>query len=599
VHLSKLKLWNFRKFGDVEEFSLDRASLTLAFNAGLNVLIGENDSGKSAIIDAIRLVLKTHSQDWVRVDEDDFHAGRNRLRIELVLSGIGVEEGKNFTEFLTWETVDGKVSPLLRLILDVSRNTSNGQILPYEVRAGGDSRGKALSPEAREYLKVTYLKPLRDAEAELVARKNSRLSQILVGHDAFKNKGSDHDLLKKLEEFNVSIERYFVGTDHQGAAITDQLGKELKDQIDAYIGALYQKDRKTRLAVTERAQLRSLLEKLELSIQNEMRPGLGTLNRLFMASELLHLNKKTWSGLRLGLIEELEAHLHPQAQMQAIETFQQQAEVQLILTTHSPNIGSKIKLENLIICGNTNAFPMGADYTELDRKDYVFLERFLDVTKANLFFAKGVILVEGWSEELLLPGLAQLAGCNLTAAGVSVVNVGSLAFFAYANIFKRKHEPHFTTPVAVVTDSDVQPIEGDEGDLEEGAQLEDAIARKEAKYTGQVVKAFVARQWTLEYCLWKSPIFSTKFAEITKSVHSRTDWTDFEATLSDKLQRKKLAKTQIAARLAEAIAEGKIEPTALHHDPAAKDFALLHADGHINYLIQAIRYACGMPPLSQ
>ena len=36
-----------------------------------------------------------------------------------------------------------------------------------------------------------------------------------------------------------------------------------------------------------------------------------------------------------------------------------------------------------------------------------FLERFLDVTKANLFFAKGVIMVEGWAEEILIPALAK------------------------------------------------------------------------------------------------------------------------------------------------------------------------------------------------
>lgn len=585
MHLSTLKLWNFRKFGGDEEFSLQKPSLRLNFNSGLNVLVGENDSGKSAIIDAIRFVLKTHSYDWVRVEDDDFHAGQQRLRIELVLSGIDLDEGKNFTEFLSWETREGKLSPLLCLNLDVRRNPANGQILPYEVRAGADAHGKSLSPEAREYLKVTYLKPLRDAEEELVARKNSRLSQILVGHEAFKNKGPDHVLLKLLAAFNGSIEGYFEGTDHTGAAIDDQLGKALKDRIDAYIGALYQHGSKTGLAVTERAQLRSLLEKLELSIQGETRPGLGTLNRLFMASELVHLNKENWTGLRLGLVEELEAHLHPQAQMQAIETFQQKTEVQLILTTHSPNIGSKLRLENLVICGSGNAFPMGAEHTELGFDDYAFLERFLDVTKANLFFSKGAILVEGWSEELLMHELARLAGYNLTAAGVAVINVSSLAFIPYTNIFKRRNEPHFTKPIAVVTDADIPPQEEDGPVSGDKARLKAAVASKAAKYNGQCVLSFVAPQWTLEYCLWRSITFGAKFAEIAKAVHSKTDWTDFEATLSGKLQRRTLAKTEISARLAQAIAKGEI------------DGAKLHADPHVAYLVQAIQYACGLPPL--
>src|SRR5690606_36312053 len=125
----------------------------------------------------------------------------------------------------------------------------------------------------------------------------------------------------------------------------------------------------------------------------------------FMASELLHLNKKDWDGIRLGLIEELEAHLHPQAQMQVIESLQKQDNIQLILTTHSPNLASKVSLNNLIICADCYAFPLGKEYTKLKATDYPFLERFLDVTKSNLFFAKGLIFVEGVSEELILPAL--------------------------------------------------------------------------------------------------------------------------------------------------------------------------------------------------
>ena len=583
MYLSNLKLWNFRTFGCSETLPIETAQphLNLVLNPGLNVLIGENDAGKSAIIDAIRLVLKTHSYDWTRINEDDFHSGQNRLRVELVLSGIKPEEGKNFTEFLSWESVGDTVEPFLRLILDVKRHPVSGQILPYEVRAGADSEGKPLSPEAREYLKVTYLKPLRDAEEELIARRNSRLSQILVGHEAFKNKGEDHVLMKRLAEFNGSIEGYFDGKDHAGEKIVDQLGKALKDEIDTYIAALYASGKKTGLAVTERRQIKNLLEKLELSIQGEIRPGLGTLNRLFMASELVHLNKSDWSGIRLGLIEELEAHLHPQAQMQAVEMLQKQKNVQLVLTTHSPNIGSKLELKNLVLCSDGAVFPMGEEYTELDNGDYAFLQRFLDVTKANLFFSKGVILVEGWSEELLIPALAALMGYDLTQKGVAVVNIGSVAFIHYANIFKRKDEPYFSKPVAVVTDVDIPPDEENDTNPDEDSALSKAIADKSKKYDGQCVKSFIAPCWTLEYCLSKSPVFRDKFSEISKAVHNKTDWTNFDSVLADKLKRRALAKTEIAARLAQAIAQEKIKKEKLDDDK------------YIEYLVKAIKYACG------
>ncbi|BBJ23071.1 ATP-dependent nuclease [Candidatus Nitrotoga sp. AM1P] len=582
MHLSNLKLWNFRKFGNAAVFALETPHLDLNFNSGLNVLIGENDSGKSAIIDAIRIVLKTHSYDWSRIDNDDFHNTQRRLRIELVLSGIEPDEGKNFTEFLSWETVGENIIPSLRLILDVKKNVVSGQILPYEVRAGADTDGKQLSPEAKEYLKVTYLKPLRDAEEELIARKNSRLSQILIGHEAFKNRGDDHLLMELLKNFNSSIENYFDGNNNVGAKIKDQHGKGLKDKIDTYIQSLYEPGKKTGLAVTERGQLRSLLEKLELSIQGEIRPGLGTLNRLFMASELLHLNKNNWTGIRLGLIEELEAHLHPQAQMQAIETFQKQHSVQLIMTTHSPNIGSKLELKNLVICSGDEAFPMSDEYTELKKDDYVFLQRFLDVTKSNLFFAKGVILVEGWSEELLLPELAKLIGCNLTEKGVAVINVSCLAFIRYANIFKRKNAPFFSKPVAVVTDVDIYPTDEDGPVPGDKAKLVKATANKAANYDGQSVQSFIAPHWTLEYCLSKSAAFGDEFARIVKEVHSGTDWADFDAILARKLKDKSLSKTEIANRLAQACADGKV------------DKSKMVADVHVAYLVKAIEYACGV-----
>ena len=128
--------------------------------------------------------------------------------------------------------------------------------------------------------------------------------------------------------------------------------------------------------MTSKKEVKEILEKLELSLKDEINPGLGTLNRLFISSELLHLEKKDWTGLRLGLIEELEAHLHPQAQMRIIEALRAKKDIQLILTTHSPNVGSKVKLDELILCSNDKVFPMKKGLTKLRDTDYSFLERF-------------------------------------------------------------------------------------------------------------------------------------------------------------------------------------------------------------------------------
>ncbi len=326
-----------------------------------------------------------------------------------------------------------------------------------------------------------------------------------------------------------------------------------------------------------------------------------------MAAELLHLHKKNWDGMRLGLIEELEAHLHPQAQMKIIESLQEEENIQLILTTHSPNIGSKVKLENLIICNSNSAFPLGSKYTKLKNDDYVFLERFLDVTKSNLFFAKSVLFVEGWAEEILLPSLAiklkkeGIISKDLTEAGVSVVNIGNTAFLRYSRIFLRKDKDNMlNVPISIITDVDIREYEKNPKINAEGNVVKEKdkivyvftkidktqyekdtkakIEFKEKEFKDQNVKVFVAPQWTLEYSLFKSPSFSKKFCEILKNVHPKIDINNYEQELAKKLINEGLKKTELAYEIAQA----------LESDPT---ISIDVEDSGIEYLIKAIKYA--------
>lgn len=618
MYLFNIKLWNFRKFGSDTDIDLGKPHLDLNFTNGINVLIGENDSGKTAIIDAIKLVLKTHSYDWLKTTHEDFFNKSPRLRVELIFKGLIDTEAKNFTEWLGWEekeiqndTGTEKVQiPYLRLIYDVSRNLEDYYIFPSDIRAGVDESGDQLTAEAREYLKVTYLKPLRDAHAELIPRKNSRLAQILQGHDAFKGKEETHILVELFRDFNLSVEKYFEGKDKNDSELIEpnQKGKELKDEIDRLIKAFYNNDKESNFGVVG-STLKNILEKLELSLKDEINPGLGTLNRLFMASELLHLQKKNWNGIRLGLIEELEAHLHPQAQMKIIESLQKEKNIQLILTTHSPILGSKVNLENLILCNSNSAFPLGSDYTKLDADDYTFLERFLDVTKANLFFAKGVIMVEGWAEEILLPSFAKklqsqnIISKNVTDSGVSIVNIGNTAFLRYSKIFLRKKEDEeLKIPVSVVTDVDIREYEKKPELDGQGKVVKDGnnktvyayekrnpndyspetlakVAETKVKYKDQKVDVFVAPNWTLEYSLFKSTSLGAKFSEVFKKVHPQIDVNDCEKELAKKLINKGLKKTEIAYELAQV----------LENTP---ELILDENDEGIKYLIDAIKYVC-------
>ena len=146
--------------------------------------------------------------------------------------------------------------------------------------------------------------------------------------------------------------------------------------------------------------------------------------------------------------------------------------------------------------------------TGLQKGDYLFLQRFLDSTKANLFFAKGIIMVEGDAENILIPVIADIIGYPLEKYGISIVNVGSTAFLRYSRIMVRKDGNSIRIPVSVITDCDVRPYKiGDQEENEnkefneKEKESEDAEEEKNTKYTEGSVRGFTSPRWTLEYCI--------------------------------------------------------------------------------------------------
>lgn len=584
MYLAELKLWNFRKYSK-QGWDLDVPHLVVSFSEGLNVLIGENDSGKTAIIDAIKLVLKTHAYEWIKIENEDFYVGSAKLRIELIFKGLKANEAKNFIEWLGWEGEGDDAKPILRLIYETERKKE--KILPADVKAGMDDMGHTLNAEAREYLKATFLKALRDADNELIAKKNSRVSQILQGHELFKPKADkQHEFVEWFSEVNDKIDKWFESSDKNGSAKSNK--EQIKDIIDKFlkefIGEAY--DSKLHLANPE---IKAILEKVSLGIKNTYNTGLGTLNRLYMAAELLHL-KKDWDGLRLCLIEELEAHLHPQAQMKVVEALQKEKDVQFILTTHSPNLASKVDIENIIICNNLDTYSLAKGKTKLDDKNYKYLKRFLDVTKSNLFFAKGVIIVEGWAEEILIPAIAQRLGYDLTKHEVSIINVGSTAYLHFAKIFLRTDDKRMNLPIAIVTDLDVRPKSDGSFDENQQKNRKRKIENALGDLNGTKIQLYIAKEWTLEWCLYKSKSLSELFKQAVSKIHSKTKsfkkeegagWSiNFETTLISKLSKVKssLDKVAVANELAEFIA--KDAPNVNENDE------------YIQYLISAIKHTC-------
>lgn len=493
--VSKLNLYNFRRFKSTDE----NPGLSVSFHRGLNALVGENDSGKTAVIDAIKMVLLTQSNEYIRVTDDDFYfdgkVSVSEFKIEMILSDFSLDEAKNFIEYLMFSK-DKNGDPVYYLSL-IFRAWKEKNRIYTEMRVGEDTNGVILDGKARELLKCVYLRPLRDAEREMSSGRNSRISQILVNHPVFRA-STNHRLKDIMTDANMNIERYFIEED--GKTILSSIRDALREFNERDVSS----DATLR---TSDIQLKSILESLSLSA-SEIHPGLGELNLLFIAAELLLLQHDDYGGLRLALIEELEAHLHPQAQLRLIQYLQkeyQNSGVQIIISTHSPVLASKINLKNLILLKNGQGFDMLNGKTGLAKGDYLFLQRFLDATKANLFFAKGVIMVEGDAENLLIPVIADIIGYPLEQYGISIVNVGSTAFLRYSRIFVRNDGKSMDIPVAVITDCDVKPQYDESGVFNTCLdKMSVEVTKKEKYYSKDTVRGFVSPQWTFEYCIAQS-----------------------------------------------------------------------------------------------
>ncbi|MGN1217288.1 MAG: ATP-dependent nuclease, partial [Phocaeicola sp.] len=128
MYLSKLRLWNFRKYCEGYDGS---PGIEVCFHNGLNVLIGENDSGKTAIVDAIRYALKTQSGEYIQFDDKDFYQDaqgnrKDEFKIECVFNGLNEQDSGLFREWLSWN--EDKTRYLLRVWLYVKRK--DNVILP-------------------------------------------------------------------------------------------------------------------------------------------------------------------------------------------------------------------------------------------------------------------------------------------------------------------------------------------------------------------------------------------------------------------------------------------------------------------------------------
>lgn len=482
MHLSHLRLTGFR--------NLD-CDVTLC--SGFALVTGENNTGKTNVIDAIRMLVAAEAgpSEQLYPSERDFAhdvAGKtlaDTFRIEALFEGMNeLQEGRMVTCLAPSHGVH-----VARLGL-AARLTSSGKVV-YD-HFGGDHDNIEIEQLARLAVQYTYLPPLRNAEADLRPGRRNRLLMLLSAIVPDVEERAAIELL--VEEVNERL------GDEEAVK---KAKKEIQGRLDELVGPRYRQ--KIGLAFTDpqferiAGSLRALIGDATPAEMGES--GLGFNNLLFIATVLAGLAKEPDAALHVLLVEEPEAHLHPQLQDLFMRYLEHRAEdrVQVIATSHSPNFASSAGVERItVLTRKIRSDPVVARAVAsfgLTDKELLHLGRFLDVTKASLLFARGVLLVEGVAEQILAPEIANALDISLSEAGVSIINVGGLSFAPFAALFSEGRLPF---RCAIVTDGDIPSPSA--GDIEGAEEVLSATARRLKGNETENMKVFISRR-TLEWDL--------------------------------------------------------------------------------------------------
>lgn len=436
MHLAKLVVKNFRKLAYAELF----------FQPGLNVLVGGNNVGKTAVVDALRALLAGHDEPYPRLGEDDVHrphagAPSGDIVFEYVFRGLSLDDEADFLAALV-PSSSGAMEA--RITIRYSEPDKAGRLRAK--RWCGEHEDVGLTADMMENLRGVYLPPLRDASQGLKPGRASQLARLL---QLLADETGIDGINKALQNLDGELKKHLPIVHTHDAINTrhkSMLGPQLAQLLEVGLSASDFKSLKSRLSL--------LVDAFEIE-QN----GLGFNNLIYMAVVLSELAKNPESCYRGLIVEEPEAHLHPQLQavllqyLESIKAVEGEKPVQLFVTSHSPNFASIANLDSLVCLVDTGTsvetfFPRDVVFKKGKREK---LERYLDVTRAELFFARRVIFVEGAAELMMVSALAKRIGCDLRQHGVSLISVEGLNFDSFLPLFGDKA---LKIPVAVLTDAD-------------------------------------------------------------------------------------------------------------------------------------------------
>ena len=582
MHITTLKIKNFRAIENLE----------LNLNKGLNVLIGENNSGKTSVIDLLRLVFdKGNYPNEIYWKETDFRVINSSnefkpIEFDIKFKPDDEKESFCFSELHVVEyDENGNKVDFLEIHGKISLIKTRGETKIKKEYWGGKDKENRIPWEIWNELNYTYLSPLRDVTRDLKPNNNNLLSKLFLNISELKE---DEDYKEKMSELikkNFNNEKWEELLEEGKEKITTHL--EQLNFIDDYqdiniaFSSFEFEDIVKKLILQLPVDFNMPTEEKEIFF-NLNQNGLGYNNLIYTSTifgDIIQRKEVFEDNYNLLLIEEPEAHLHPQLEntfFKYLQRLEETNEFQIIVSSHSPTITAKTKLDNIIVMNtiNNNIFATPLKDTLLEDEDRIFLKKFLDVTKSQLFFAKGVILVEGISEALLLPVFARLMGdeYDLDKHGIEVIETG-ISFQRYSGLFNSDDSSRrLNFRCSVITDDD------------RDKDLSDTRLKNLKNLSKNNFQVFIGQQ-TLEWKLFNSNLDSNIIPTVFDSVHSRIrnnlskKGKKFDPTiLAEKLSANK-TKSEFAFNLAKYLENNPEE---------AKEFNIP------NYIKDAIHFVTGV-----